>query len=325
MGRSGGANLADKKDWLKGMLPGVDALFTLVRQLAARAKVTEVSVPKWLVQRHGLAPLLAWTGVSGYREDLARSTLAWATTDIAIRGLVSSLDAAGVRAALIKGASYAPILYDHPAERPMTDVDLLVRVEDHARAMRVLSNAGFLQGNSAALHHAAPWIRGDFVIDLHTNIIGPGRSRIGLSDVWSRMTAGWCDGALQLEPSDALAFHLVHLARNRLRLPLVNVVDAARLMERASVEQVLERSRDWGLGRPVSLALDLCNAILQGRPGRPAGWLGPSRREVALFEEPNAATKVVFDVMTAGSAPQLLSRVIQVAANKLKTFVGTSG
>lgn len=307
---------------LGGMLPNVDAVFTLVRRFATRSSVTDVAAPKWLVQRHGLGPLMARAGLAEFREDLVRATVAWAGIESDLPAVVAALREAGVRSAPIKGVSYAKRLYATPAERPMNDIDLLIRGDDRERAGEVLRSIGFeLSKIAGVLHHAVPFVRGDQVIDLHWNIIGPGRARIELADIWSRTEDGWPAGAEQLAPADALAFHLIHLARNRLWLPLINVVDAARLFELARPGDALDRARSWGLERPVKLALRFCEAILEGREGRPAGWLGPSRDDAALLVEPSAPRKVVYDVVTAGSPIQLASRVANIGVNRLRAFV----
>jgi hypothetical protein len=308
-----------------GMLPGVDALFTLVRQLAQRQAVTDVAVPKWLVQRHGLASLAARAGAGSYRDDLARATLAWAQTERALPRVVKSLREAGVRVAAIKGVAFAKSLYAAPAERPMNDVDLLVARDQREAAEQALRKLGFEPGNSALLHHAKPWFLGDFVIDLHTNIIAPGRARIDLQHVWSRTSPGWPEGAETLAPEDSLAFHLIHLARNRLCLPLINVVDTARHVERITDPRtVLVQAREWGLGTACEVALEFCMAILDdGRA--PARWFSPSLDDIAHLTEPSNARKILFDVMIAGSTRQLVARAVHFGANKLRSVIGRTG
>lgn len=57
--------------------------------------------------------------------------------------VASELDAAGVRYLLVKGAATARLLYDHPAQRGPSDIDLLVdpaRIDD---AVAILLAAGF--------------------------------------------------------------------------------------------------------------------------------------------------------------------------------------
>lgn len=310
------ANLADNCKLLKGMLPDVDSLFTLVRQLAQRSQVTDVAVPKWLVQRHGLGPLTARAGMSAYRTDLVRAMVQWGRIERDLPPIVGAFRANRLRVVPLKGASYANWLYEKPAERPMSDIDLMVQGHQRDQAERVLTELGFQRSTSAALHHAAPWTRRDIVVDLHWNIIAPGRSRIDLDAVWSRTQPGWPDGADRLEDVDALAFHLVHLARNRMQLPLINVVDAARLFERARGDVATARATEWGLALPVRLALRFCVSILDDLGGSPAGWLGPSRADAALLTEPSAAKKIVFDLASAGSPRQLAARLVHFAANK---------
>jgi hypothetical protein len=272
-----------------------------------------------LVTRHGLAPLAARAGATSFRDELARATLAWHSTDRELPPLVAELTLAGVRVAAIKGVAYAARLYASPAERPMSDVDLLIPHEHLTTARRVLRGRGFTPATAAVLHHAEPWTRSDFVIDLHWNIIAPGRSRIDLDAIWSRTSAGWPDGGSLLEPSDALVFHLVHFARNRLRLPLINVVDTARLLENADASTAIARARVWGVGSAVEIALRFCRAILEARDGsRPGGWLGPTLDEVAGLAPQSTARKLFFDVAVAGSPRQLASRAVHFGANQLR-------
>jgi hypothetical protein len=299
------------------MLPSVDAVFTLVQRFACRQAVTDVAAPKWLVKRHGMGPLAARSGLSGFRDDLARATLAWANVARDLPGVVGDLRAAGVRVAPIKGVAYARTLYETPGERPMSDADLLVPLVDRDRAGRVLAELGFRAVGRSSVHHANAWSRGELMIDLHWNIIGRGRARIDLDAVWSRTSPGWPAGAEYLEPTDSLVFHLVHLLRNRLRAPLIHVVDAGRLLERASRTEALSRASAWGLGPGVALAMRFCLSILDGASGRPAGLLGPSRTELMVLSEQSAAGKALFDIATAGSPSQIAARVAHAGASFL--------
>src|SRR5512135_3236413 len=105
------------------MLPEVAQMFALVRDLATGRDVTEIAVDPQIVQRHHLGPLATRAGATAFRDDMARSTLAWARIAAELPAIVTGL---GVPVMPIKGASYATGLYRLPAERPMTDVDLMV-------------------------------------------------------------------------------------------------------------------------------------------------------------------------------------------------------
>lgn len=318
MGGPVGGNLADNYQVLGGMLPGVDALFTLIQQLANRQPVTQVAVSKWLVQRHGLAPLVARAGVSSYRDGLAQASIQWARVEQELPSVVRTMREAGVRVAAIKGAAHAKTLYAAPAERPMADVDLLVPVKDLPAARTTLRRIGFSLAAAGALHHAEVWVRNDRVIDLHWSIIGRGRSDVDLEGIWRRARPGWPDGAEHLEPIDSLAFHLIHLSRNRLSLPLVNVIDTARMLEHVEASAAVARAHAWGLQRACAIALKFCASIIGGRWQRPAGWFGPSTQEIVALDQPDVLRKILFDTVVAGSPRQLAMRMIALGVNRLR-------
>jgi hypothetical protein len=291
------------------MLPAVAKMFALVRDLSARREVTEIPASRWLLQRHNLGPLTALAGASELRDELARSTVRWIALARQVPALVEQLRDAGVGCAPIKGLAYAAGLYDVPAARPMTDIDLLVEPGRAARAHEVLARVGFARSSDVPMHHATTWVRGDLIVDLHRSILAPGRSRIALEDVWARTRPGWPDGARRLEPIDELVFHLAHMARNRLCGTLVQVVDTARLIERvASLADVHARAQQWQIEPAVGIALAYCQAILAGDV--PRSRLAPADDDVLYVRQPGLSRKVVFDVATAGSPRQLVARAI---------------
>ena len=283
-------------------------MFALTRNLAKQRDVTEIVVPLETVQRHLLGPLAAKAGAAACRNDLIRSTVTWAwfTRDVPV--IVERLRSAEIRVAPIKGLAYAAGLYLAPVDRPMTDIDLLVEPEREATAKVVLAELGFERAAGPAIHHATTWARDGLVIDLHRSIVSEGRSQIDLGAVWARMRPGWPAGAERLDPLDELIFHLVHMARNRLCGPLVQVVDAVRLAARAPIAEALERADAWGLGDAAAAAWRFVSNIVEGE-GR-GGWLAPSIADLLAVRQPSIARKIVFDVATAGSPRQLAARTI---------------
>jgi hypothetical protein len=293
------------------MLPAAAKMFALVRDLSSRREVTEIPASRWLVQRHLLGPLTALAGVPALKDDLAVSTLRWITLSRTLPPLIAQLCDAGVGCAPIKGVAYAAGLYEVPGARPMTDVDLLVEPGRDSAAKAVFVRAGFACSSDVPMHHASTWVRGDLIVDLHRGILAPGRSRIALDEVWARTRYGWPEGARRLEPIDELVFHLAHMARNRLCGTLVQVVDAARLIERlpeGGLEAARERSRAWGIEAVVRIALDYCQAILAGTA--PHSRLAPDDDDVLLVRQPRFSRKLRFDIATAGSPGQVVARAI---------------
>jgi len=289
------------------MLPALVKMFALVRDLSARREVAEIPASRWLVQRHNLASLAALAGVSQLRADLAASTVRWMSVSSQVRTVFARLAEAGIAAAPIKGFAYASTIYEAPAARPMTDVDLLVEPGRDAAAQRVLAHAGFRCRSDVRMHHASTWERDDLTLDLHRDIMPVGRGRVALPELWARTRPGWPEGARRLEPVDELVFHLAHMARNRLCGPLVQVVDAALLLEHASADAALARAREWRIVGAVAPALAYCRWILD-RNDKPR--LTPPEEDVLFARQPRVARKLVFDVATAGSVQQLAARVI---------------
>ena len=295
-------------------------MFALVRDLANRAPVTQVAVSDWLVQRHNLGPLTALAGVTRMKPELARATLAWRRISDGLPPIIERWTGAGIRVAPIKGVAYAAGMYDRPAERPMTDIDLLVDRSSYSTAGRLLTEAGFSRIAGSPLHHASAWVRGDMVIDLHRGIVGRGRSRIDLDAVWRRTSPGWPSGALRLDPVDELVFHLLHMARNRLCGPLIQVVDVARLIERLprrDPENALRLARTWRVGPAAEAALRFSCNVLDARGDLRLGIVGPTEENVLAAGQPSILRKLVFDVSTAGSVSQLATRVIAYGASRL--------
>ena len=293
-------------------------MFALVRDLATGRDVTEIAVDPETVQRHHLGPLTARAGVARLRSELARSTIAWARIERDLPPVVNALYESGIRVAAIKGVSYATRIYSLPAERPMTDVDLMVPPAEERRAREVLRALGFQYEAGAPLHHASVWSRGELVIDLHRWFIGAGRARVDLDAVWARTGEGWPAGASRLDPGDELVFHLVHMARNRLCGPLVHVVDTARMLARGPgiANEALARARAWDLAPSAQIALRFCADIIAGAP-HAGGWLGPSAGDIVALRQPNRLRKLAFDVATAGSPSRMVARVLGYIATRM--------
>lgn len=296
------------------MLPALAKMFALVRDLSARREVTEIPASRWLVHRHSLGALAALAGVSQLRDELAASTVRWIALTGEMPPLVRRFNDVGIGVAPIKGLAYAAGLYEHPAARPMTDVDLLVQPGCDAAARRVLDRAGFRLRFDIPMHHSSTWERGAITLDLHRSILPTGRGRLALDEIWARTRPGWPEGARRLESTDELVFHLLHMVRDRLCGPLIQVVDAARLLEHASVRDALDRAESWRVDAAVAAAATYCVAILdETRMPR----LAPSEREVLFSWQPTRARKLVFDIRTAGSVQQLVARLVGAAMQRL--------
>ncbi len=236
-------------------------------------------VPAEMVRRAGLAPLAFRHGVAEHRADYATAALRVEP----LRALAA--EAAGVVAmpvALLKGISYAGWLYDDPALRPMTDVDLLVPLERFDKARRRLGQIGYRHvgpgSQRSRLHHAMTLRGPRGVLDLHRSPAQVGRIAIDFDGVWARATpAPWVAGALRLDVVDETLFHFANLARSDLVVPPINLVDAARLLAAVDRTALEARATAWRFERVLAACIEHVDHTL-GRTARSRWWL-PSRAE----------------------------------------------
>lgn len=131
----------------------------------------------------------------------------------------------GVEAMLLKGAAFGASVYDSFADRPMVDVDVLVRKEDVVRARSAIVGAGWQADVDPVLadllsdhHHLPPFLDPNGLglrLELHTSLLPPGHPfAIEESEVWheaSRADARF-SGALIPSPRHLLYHAGVHFA-----------------------------------------------------------------------------------------------------------------
>jgi hypothetical protein len=109
---------------------------------------------------HGVSPLLAgslrWTGPEEWRRFLQAQRLHTAERHARIDALLRLIDRvtrdAGIAALALKGAELHAMGLYQPGERPMGDVDLLVRAADTGSTTRVLESLGFREYGSTRRH-----------------------------------------------------------------------------------------------------------------------------------------------------------------------------
>ena len=237
-----------------------------------------------LIRRHLLAPLAYRAGLSRFHRDYVASALLAELRAQILGEVGDALAAERIPVAVIKGAAYVGRIYEDPAERPMSDVDLLVPPDLHARAERVLRRLGFWRVGSprqqSRLHHAVGYKRKGASIDLHRSIVQPWRSRVDTGALWRRAVP-MAGGLFRLDPVDEAVIHLGHIARHELMVPVINYVDAARLLDHVDRVAIEERAAEFRLGRGVRAALAMTDAIVRDAPLE--GRILPSMDEVFAY------------------------------------------
>lgn len=291
------------------------AIGGLLRALVRREPAA--AAPVGWVRRAGLAPLAFAHGRPEFRADHLVAGLR-AEQQRGIAGeAVAALRAAAIPVALLKGISYAGWLYDDPAERPMSDVDLLVPPEAHAAAAAALAGQGYLHAGPpvqrSTRHHALTLKRPTLgSVDLHRAPLQLGRADIDFAGVWARaVPAPWVPGALRLDAVDEAVFHLMNLARHDLvALPLA-YVDAGRLLRVVAPGAARERARGWRFGRVFDRVAEVVAHVLGEGP--PPAWPLEARSELFRGVEPARPLQVARKLALLEDAGSLLGYAVAVA------------
>jgi len=166
-----------------------------------------------LVIRHHLAPL--WhkrTQAAAFARPRRQAALAYVTQRAALDEIDALFEREGLRYAVIKGVATRELTHETPALRLCADIDVLVAPDQRFAAARALSGLGYqLRVNPAVVSHEVALWKGMVEIDLHWDILRPGRTPDGFAGAMLARRVrhrGWW----MLSDSDALLLMLVHAA-----------------------------------------------------------------------------------------------------------------
>jgi len=136
---------------------------TLAQELASPTQIApDWSEFEWIVARavaamHGVSPLLSralhWQGPVGWAEFLEQQRTHTAKRHVRIAGVLQRIDQrareAGVAAVALKGAALHAMSLYSVGDRPMADIDLLVRPADAERAAGMLESLGYYEAEKS--------------------------------------------------------------------------------------------------------------------------------------------------------------------------------
>jgi len=96
----------------------------------------------------------------------------------------STLDDENINHVIFKGCHIRESNYDEPAIRPACDIDVLISPEDQIKAIQALVNAGYqVVPDPENISHEISLVKGGISIDLHWDIMRPGRTRIPMTEI----------------------------------------------------------------------------------------------------------------------------------------------
>ena len=101
----------------------------------------------------------------------------------AMQAAKKGFDAAGIAHLVFKGAHIRELVYDEPALRPATDLDVLVSYAERRQAIALLQEAGFtLCADKGNASHEVTLAKDGLYVDLHWDLLRPGRTRAPLAE-----------------------------------------------------------------------------------------------------------------------------------------------
>ncbi len=198
-------------------------------------------------------------------------------------GLVESFETAGIESLLLKGSAWTHRLYGDGAQRPMSDVDMLVREAQLEEAVDILRERGYttLDGHSPSVgdsgdRHAPRLVSADSLIEveLHRHIIHP-RSSLAfpVTELWNHQRTVKTEkariptiGALHEILNVAVSFFLDRHRYYASHGSLMQLVDLREL--------VLAAGRQ-GIERPQMIISPELTAIVAASLGCAETLLGP--------------------------------------------------
>jgi hypothetical protein len=186
-----------------------------------------------------------------------------------------ALDDAGIPFVALKGTALGALVYERPALRPMSDVDLLVPPAARREAVAALGAAGFRQPDDSEIafwedaYYNAPVIdpEDETSVEIHWSIAQEGRHRPDVDRMIeaSRRVEIAGRSCRVLAETDLLLHQVLHHAYHYFQPHLLWIQDLARLhAARPAVEEVLARARAWGMRLPLALSVAQVDKVHPG-------------------------------------------------------------
>jgi len=177
--------------------------------------------------------------------------------------MLQRMQESGVACITLRGQSLAEAMYDPPASRPQTDIDLLVHEKDVPAAKQVVVQSGF----EPVEHHPLLFLREDALLDLHADPLDMDRihawgylTPMRTQDFFSHTEQGEPAGmpALLVHPRvnlPYLCFHAMKHSFERLIWLWDIALLARKVQEQHQWDAVQEGIQEYRLERPCFYAL----------------------------------------------------------------------
>ncbi|MEW6635157.1 MAG: nucleotidyltransferase family protein [Pseudomonadota bacterium] len=185
--------------------------------------------------------------------------------------IMKALAAKGIPARIVKGPVFARKLYRHVADRPFTDIDILVEPARIGEANEVIAGCGFELASGEAQSHELlefKWLEKEnssLLIELHGNLVHDSGMRRRLSLGFRELQA--IDEGETDTPAALLTIAIVHAAGghkfHRLQL-CVDVLQGVRALQTPHAEtRLLEAARMTGIELELATVLNVTGRLFE--------------------------------------------------------------
>ncbi|MBZ9760462.1 nucleotidyltransferase family protein [Mesorhizobium sp. CA8] len=183
--------------------------------------------------------------------------------------IMKALAAKGVPARIVKGPVFARKLYSQVADRPFTDIDILVDPASIEAANRTIGECGFELGSDEPRSHELQefkWLEKEnssLLVELHGNLVHDTGMRRRLSLGFRELQA--IDGSETDTPAALLTIAIVHAAGghkfHRLQL-CVDVLQGVRALKSPQAEaRLLDAARMTGIELELATVLNVTGRL----------------------------------------------------------------
>jgi hypothetical protein len=218
------------------------------------------------------------------RRDLFARLANHAASEAVLRDALRALRDADVDVMPLKGVLLRRLVYDDPAERPVGDVDLLVRGRDVRRAHEALDAAGFepiflepMERERSFRHR-----RLGLLVDLHWQLFYDDYFDFDAGGLFARASwdaTSFSTPVWRMSPLDLYAHVLVHAGFTAWVQPAPRLYDIARVADRLRIDPAAaaDHLRACGMSAFARYALRL--AARAGDPAHPLAVLAALGRD----------------------------------------------
>ena len=191
-----------------------------------------------------------------------------------------AFEVAGIKVIALKGVHLANSVYQHPGERQMCDLDILVPKKDLYRASCILAECGYQSQREITEDeltedmekHLPPFYsrNGSLMLELHWNIANQENNlSVAIEHLWDQSTIQMVNDLEMnvLCPADLLLHLCIHsIFSHDLEINLKTLCDISLLIEhhgdKLHYDDIILTAKKWELGKSVFLMLELVNNLL---------------------------------------------------------------